>query len=98
MAFTKAQGWIGVTSMDLGSASVTARAPSRAAQCVRMSTELQQCSPENQLEIIRHYAAAHNMEIVQEYSDHRRTGRQISHNSKNEAMSGLLTDRSEPQE
>lgn len=37
---------------------------------VRMSTEHQQYSPENQLEIIRQYAAAHNMEIVQAYSDH----------------------------
>jgi len=50
--------------MDLASASVTALAPSRAAQYVRMSTEHQQYSPENQLEIIRQYAAAHNMEIV----------------------------------
>jgi len=57
-----------VTSMNLASASVTAWAPSRAAQYVRMSTEHQQYSPENQLEIIRQYAAAHNMEIVQEYS------------------------------
>jgi hypothetical protein len=51
--------------MDLALASVTARAPSRAAQYVRMSTEHQQYSPENQLEIIRQYAGAHNMEIVQ---------------------------------
>jgi len=35
-----------------------------------MSTEHQQYSPKNQLEIIRQYAAAHNMEIVQEYFDH----------------------------
>jgi DNA invertase Pin-like site-specific DNA recombinase len=55
--------------MDLPSTSVTARAPSRAAQYVRVSTEHQQYSPENQLEIIRQYAAAHNMEIVQDYSD-----------------------------
>jgi len=34
----------------------------------------QQYSPENQLEIIRKYAAAHNMEIVQDYSDHGRSG------------------------
>jgi hypothetical protein len=39
--------------MDLASASVTVRAPSRAAQYVRMSTEHQQYSPKNQLEIIR---------------------------------------------
>jgi len=55
--------------MDLASASVTGPTPSRAAQYVRISTEHQQYSPENQLEIIRQYAAAHNMEIVQDYSD-----------------------------
>ena len=64
--------------MDLASASVTARAPSRAAQYVRMSTEHQQYSPENQLDIIRQYAAAHNMEIVWEYSDHGRSGLNIA--------------------
>ena len=65
--------------MDLASASVTARAPSRAAQYVRMSTEHQQYSPENQLDIVRQYAAAHNMEIVKEDSDHgRRLGLNIA--------------------
>jgi Resolvase, N terminal domain len=48
---------------------MTARAPSRAAQCLRTPTEHQQYSPENQLEIIRQYAAAHDKEIVQDYSD-----------------------------
>ena len=42
---------------------------SRAAHYVRMSTEHQQYSPENQADIIRQYAANHNMEIVQVYSD-----------------------------
>jgi DNA invertase Pin-like site-specific DNA recombinase len=64
--------------MDPASAPVTALAPSRAAQYVRMSTEHQQYSPENQLEIVRQYAAAHNMEIVQEYSDHGRSGLNIA--------------------
>ena len=64
--------------MNLASASMTAPAPSRAAQYVRISTEHQQYSPENQLEIIRQYAAAHNMEIVQEYSDHGRSGLNIA--------------------
>jgi len=64
--------------MDFASASVTARAPSRAAQYVRMSTEHQQYSPENQLDIIRQYAQAHNMEIVQGYSDHGRSGLNIA--------------------
>ena len=67
-----------MTSMDLALASVPARAPSRAAQYVRMSTEHQQYSPENQLEIICQYAGAHNMEIVREYSDHGRSGLNIA--------------------
>ena len=64
--------------MDLALASVPARAPSRAAQYVRISTEHQQYSPESQLEIIREYAGAHNMEIIQEYSDHGRSGLNIA--------------------
>jgi len=51
---------------------------SRAAESVRMSTEHQQYSPENQLDIIRQYAADHNMEIVQVYSDHGRSGLNIA--------------------
>ena len=43
-----------------------------------MSTEHQQYSPENQLEIIRQYAADHYMEIVQDYSDHGRSGLNIA--------------------
>jgi hypothetical protein len=43
-------------SMDLASASVAPRAPSRTAQYVRMSTEHQQSSTENQLDIVRQYA------------------------------------------
>jgi DNA invertase Pin-like site-specific DNA recombinase len=68
--------------MDFASASATERAPSRAACQVRTSTEHQQYSPENQLEIIRQYAAAHNMEIVQGYSDRVGSGRQTGQNSK----------------
>ena len=67
-----------MTSMDLASASMAVPAPSRAAQYVRMSTEHQQYSPENQLQIVRQYAAAHNMEIVHEYSDHGRSGLNIA--------------------
>jgi DNA invertase Pin-like site-specific DNA recombinase len=43
-----------------------------------MSTEHQQYSPENQLEVVRQYAGAHNMEIVQDYSDHGRSGLNIA--------------------
>jgi DNA invertase Pin-like site-specific DNA recombinase len=75
--------------MDLASASVTGRAPSRAAQYVRMSTEHQQYSPENQLDIIRQYAATHNMEIVREYSDHGRSGLNIA---GREGLNQLMAD------
>jgi DNA invertase Pin-like site-specific DNA recombinase len=64
--------------MNLPAATVAPREPSRAPQYVRMSTEHQQYSPENQLEVVRQYAAAHNMEIVQEYSDHGRSGLNIA--------------------
>ena len=43
----------------------------RAAAYVRMSTEHQQYSPDNQAEVIRSYAAAHDMDIVRTYSDAR---------------------------
>ena len=51
---------------------------SRAAHYVRMSTEHQQYSPENKADIIRQYAANHNMEIVRVYSDHERSGLNIA--------------------
>ena len=43
--------------------------PVRAAQYVRMSTEHQQYSTENQAEVIARYAAEHGMEIVATYED-----------------------------
>lgn len=63
--------------MEIAPTFPNAPAPSRAAQYVRMSTEHQQYSPENQLDIIRQYAD-HNMEIVQVYSDHGRSGLNIA--------------------
>jgi len=62
---------------------------SRAAQYVRMSTEHQQCSPENQVEVIRQYAASHSMEIVKVYSDHGRSGLNIA---GREGLNQLLSD------
>jgi DNA invertase Pin-like site-specific DNA recombinase len=41
----------------------------RAAEYVRMSTEHQQYSTENQSAAISQYAQAHRMEIVRSYSD-----------------------------
>jgi DNA invertase Pin-like site-specific DNA recombinase len=63
--------------------------PLRAAQYARMSTEHQQYSPENQLEVVRAYAASHQMEIVREYSDHGRSGLNIA---GREGLNTLMTD------
>jgi DNA invertase Pin-like site-specific DNA recombinase len=63
--------------------------PARAAQYVRMSTEHQQYSPENQLEVILQYAAAHGMEIGQAYSDHSRSGLNIA---GREGLNRLMSD------
>ena len=62
---------------------------SRAAHYVRMSTEHQQYSPENQADIIRQYAADHNMDIVQVYSDHGRSGLNIA---GREGLNRLMAD------
>jgi len=63
--------------------------PLRAAQYVRMSTEHQQYSPENQLEVIQKYAASHQMEIVREYSDFGRSGLNIA---GREGLNKLMAD------
>jgi DNA invertase Pin-like site-specific DNA recombinase len=47
---------------------------SNAAQYVRMSTEHQQYSPQNQSDTITKFATKHNMEIVKTYDDHGRSG------------------------
>ena len=46
----------------------------RVAQYVRMSTEHQQYSIDNQAEAIRRYAEAHKMEIVKTYTDSGKSG------------------------
>ena len=51
--------------------------PARAAQYVRMSTEHQQYSTENQMDAIRRYAEGRNMQIVRTYSDEARSGLNI---------------------
>jgi DNA invertase Pin-like site-specific DNA recombinase len=49
----------------------------RAAAYVRMSTEHQQYSTENQADRIRDYAAHNNMEIVSTYADEGKSGLNI---------------------
>lgn len=63
--------------------------PIRAAQYVRMSTEHQQYSPENQTEVVKRYAENRGMEIVRTYSDHGRSGLNLS---GREALKRLLED------
>lgn len=46
----------------------------RAAMYVRMSTDHQKYSTENQADAIREYAARHNMEIVETYADQGKSG------------------------
>jgi len=50
----------------------------RAAQYVRMSTDLQRYSTENQAAAIAAYAARHNLTIVRTYADEGRSGLQIN--------------------
>jgi len=47
---------------------------SRAAQYLRMSTEQQQYSIQNQTDAIREYASEHNLQIVRTYSDPAKSG------------------------
>ena len=49
-------------------------APVRAARYVRMSTDHQQYSTENQAEVIAEYAQTHNIEIVRTYADEGKSG------------------------
>jgi DNA invertase Pin-like site-specific DNA recombinase len=52
-------------------------APGRAAAYVRMSTEHQQYSTSNQMDVIREYAKRRGLEIVKEYSDEGKSGLNI---------------------
>ena len=63
--------------------------PSRAAQYVRMSTEHQQYSPQNQSDTIAKYATNHNMKIVATYDDHGRSGLSVAGRG---GLSQLLSD------
>jgi len=53
----------------------------RAAQYVRMSTERQQYSIQNQAAVIATYAHAHNLTIVQTYRDEGESGLQLKNRS-----------------
>ena len=63
--------------------------PERAAEYVRMSTEHQRYSTENQSDAIHEYAARHNIEVVQTYADAGKSGLQIK---GRDALQRLLAD------
>src|ERR1700691_4324840 len=60
-----------------------------AAAYVRMSTEHQQYSTCNQLDVIRSFARQRNMEVVKEYSDEGKSGLQIKGRA---ALSQMIGD------
>ncbi|MFP3533901.1 recombinase family protein, partial [Burkholderia sp. SIMBA_042] len=65
-------------SLDYIGDAVVAQAPSvRAAEYVRMSTEHQQYSTENQRDRIREYAVRRGLEIVRTYADEGKSGLRI---------------------
>ena len=63
--------------------------PIRAAQYIRMSTEHQQYSTENQADVIREYAAARGYEIVKTYADEGKSGLSVA---GRDALARLLAD------
>jgi len=63
--------------------------PLRAAEYVRMSTDHQRYSTENQAGAIRHYAAARGIEIVQTYADEGKSGLRLD---GRDALKRLIED------
>jgi DNA invertase Pin-like site-specific DNA recombinase len=60
---------------------MTANQPIPAAQYVRMSTEHQQYSLENQMTAIQNYAKSHDFDVVRTYSDSAKSGLVLKHRS-----------------
>lgn len=71
------------------SEGVAAARLGRAAQYVRMSTEHQQYSTENQAEVIARYAAHHGLRIVRTYADEGKSGLNLEGRA---ALRQLITD------
>lgn len=61
----------------------------RAAEYVRMSTEHQRYSTENQADAIRHYAAARGLEVVRTYADEGKSGLRLD---GRDALKRLIDD------
>ena len=67
----------------------SAQSVRRAAMYVRMSTDHQKYSTENQADTIREYAARHKLEIVQRYADEGKSGLKIE---GRDALKQLIAD------
>src|SRR5665647_1556770 len=63
--------------------------PVRAAQYVRMSTDHQKYSTENQAEALQHYAAQRGIEIVRTYADEGKSGLRLD---GRDALKRLIED------
>lgn len=74
--------------------SERATGPVRAAEYIRMSTEHQQYSTENQVDALRRYSEVRNMQIVRTYSDEPRSGLNIEgRNGLRELLSDVESGR-----
>ena len=67
--------------------------PKRAAQYVRMSTEHQQYSTENQADVIREYAERRGFEIVRTYADEGKSGLRVDGRERAQAADRRRRDR-----
>ena len=83
-------GWLAV-GRDLGThrSAEASRKSGRAAQYVRMSTDHQKYSTENQAEAIQQYAAQRNIEIVRTYADEGKSGLRLD---GRDALKQLIED------
>lgn len=76
-------------SNNAGAAATANSSAGRAAEYVRMSTEHQQYSTENQRDRIRDYAARRGFEIVRTYADEGKSGLRID---GRQALQSLIAD------
>jgi Resolvase, N terminal domain len=76
-------------ALDAGRGGETSGKPVRAAQYVRMSTEHQKYSTENQSEAMQQYAARRDIEIVRTYADEGKSGLSLEGRS---ALKQLIED------
>jgi DNA invertase Pin-like site-specific DNA recombinase len=82
-------GVVGRGRADGGSEGESERTQVRAAEYVRMSTDHQRYSTENQSDAIREYARRRGIEIVRTYADHGKSGLSVA---GRDALQQLLED------